>query len=841
MFQRLLIICSVCLVAGVEWRNVHAATIAECQEMLRVGQYTDCLKSASDAVERRSYGEEWPILKLKAEREVGLYREALATAEAGLQRYSWSIRIRMEAYTSYKALGHRDKAVQMLAEIDRMVSSAPWRYTDADDLVALGKAAIELGADPKDVLEGFFDRARRNYQSRPDGYVASGELAIQKGDFQLASEYLNPAFEAFPDNPDVLFHLSRTVRSSDAQRSAELLQKTLEINAQHALALLVLAEQAIDGEDYAEAERIIVRVLSVNPWHPRAHALQAVIHHLLSRPSQEARSRSQAMTFHPSNPEVDYLIGAKLSRKYRFIEGAEYQRMALESAPGYLPARIQLSQDLLRLGYEDQGWKLAEDAHKEDGYSTTLFNLLQLKDSLSRFTTLENERFIVRMPSSEAAVYGDRVVELLDEAFGHLSERYGYAPPNPVHVEIFDRQDDFAVRTFGIPDVAGFLGVCFGNLITANSPSSQRGSPTNWESVLWHEFCHVITLQMTGNRIPRWLSEGISVYEERERDRRWGQSMTPVFQQRILAGNVTPVSQLSNAFLQASSGEDLNFAYYESSMVVEFLVDQFGHEALLQILKDLNSGITINDALERRTTGLEALDSGFAVFLRQKAANYAAGVDFDAGALEGQQGNLAGFVKENPQHYPAGLMLARQQIQAERFEEAEQTLVKLIEVFSDDSSTSSARRLLAEVYRRQSRPQDQSRLLTEHLQISGDDFEAASELLSLQIQQEQWQKAAETGRYLMAVDPMQPTQLRQLVSAATETADVALAKRCLQGLLELDPGNAAETHFQLAKLTMESAPETARRHVLLALEQAPRYREAHALLLELTQQSDAKQ
>ena len=44
---------------------------------------------------------------------------------------------------------------------------------------------------------------------------------------------------------------------------------------------------------------------------------------------------------------------------------------------------------------------------------------------------------------------------------------------------------------------AGFLGVCFGSVITANSPASQSASPANWQSVLWHEFCHVVTLQKT--------------------------------------------------------------------------------------------------------------------------------------------------------------------------------------------------------------------------------------------------------------------------------------------------------------------------------------------------------
>ena len=92
---------------------------------------------------------------------------------------------------------------------------------------------------------------------------------------------------------------------------------------------------------------------------------------------------------------------------------------------------------------------------------------------------------------------------------------------------MFPQQQDFAIRTFGLPGGAGFLGVCFGTVITANSPASQGASPTCWEATLWHEFCHVVTLNKTNNKMPRWLSEGISVYEERQADKTWGQTMTP--------------------------------------------------------------------------------------------------------------------------------------------------------------------------------------------------------------------------------------------------------------------------------------------------------------------------
>ena len=101
-------------------------------------------------------------------------------------------------------------------------------------------------------------------------------------------------------------------------------------------------------------------------------------------------------------PRSTILIGKALSEHYRFAEGAAYQRQALEKDHQFLPARIQLAQDELRLGQEISGWEHALQAHQQDGYDTTTFNLLELKDQLSKFKTLEDEQFIIRMDANEA-------------------------------------------------------------------------------------------------------------------------------------------------------------------------------------------------------------------------------------------------------------------------------------------------------------------------------------------------------------------------------------------------------------------------------------------------------
>lgn len=818
------------------WLPQASASIRECRQLFLTGQYAECRKMAQDAMDRRAYGEDWPVLKLRAERELGRRDAALATALTGIQRYPWSVRLHWEACLDYRESGQQESAARALREIDRLASATPWRYSDADDLVALGRAALAAGADPKDVLQGFFERARRNFSRRSDGVLASAELALEKGDAAFAVELLTPAIETFDRDPQVLWAHSRALWDADPEAAEASRLAALEINPHFAPALLAAARRSIDREQYEEALTAVSEVRQFNPFHAEACGLLMAIHLLNGADDRAAQARVAGQVHNPFNPMPDHYAGVILSRRYRFAEGAALQRRALQLNADLLPAKVQLAQDLLRLGARDEGWELADAAHQQDGYDTELFNLLQLRDSLDRFAVLRNERFIVYMPRAEARVFGDQVMGLLNDAWETLTVRYGYVPAEPVIVEIFDHPEDFAVRTFGLPDVGGFLGVCFGRVITANSPTSRRQRPINWESVLWHEFCHVITLQMTDSRIPRWLSEGISVCEERRRDARCGQRMSPAFRDRILKQRITPVSRLSSAFLDAESGEDINFAYFESSMVVEFLAEQYGDDCLKAVLLDLNRGLQINDALVRHSTDLDALNGEFEQWLRGQAEAFAPEVEFDTELLAGVT-NLEEFCEEFPGHFPAGLARARQLVPSDP-EAAEAELLRLLQLFPQDQSAQGVRPALASLYRQQERYDDERDILQEHLTVTADDADAARRLLELHCRQQNWAQALAVGKQVLAIDPMRADVLRPLALAAERTPDSVMAVRCLTGLLELDASQAPGLRLRIARLLQTADPQQSRRHVLLALEEAPRFREAHRLLLELTVSDD---
>ena len=874
-----------------------AADLDQARALFLKGDYTGCIQQAQQAVNDSSWDDGWPELLARAQLAVGRYPAAEKTVTDALERFPSSITLKLLAYDIFRANGRAGRADDMLKELSGVLESLSsqgrsqmrFRLNPAN-LVALGKALLLMNVDPKPVLENFFDKAKQLDPDCREAFLATGELALDKHDYDLAARTFNDALKKFPGDPDVQFGLARAYAPSDQMRMGKSLAAVLESNTNHVPAMLLLADHLVDTEQYDEAETILAQALEVNAWDPEAWAYRAVLAHLRNDTNAEASARSNALKYWTSNPRVDNLIGTKLSQNYRFLEGSRYQRRALEFDPDYLPAKIQLAQDLLRLGDETEGWQLAQDVHKSDGYDVTAYNLVTLHDAMAKYQTLTNHDFIVRMNSHEAEIYGDNVLALLQKAKDTLSKKYGLSLDEPTYVEIFPEQKDFGVRTFGMPHNPGFLGVCFGHVVTANSPAAQSGHPENWEDVLWHEFCHVITLNITRNKMPRWLSEGISVYEERQASPAWGQSMNPHYRQMILDGELTPVSELSSAFMSPKSPLHVQFAYYESSLVVEYIVQNFGFDSLKKILADLGDGININEAIARNTAPMEKIEKDFAAFARHLADTLAPGLDWKKPAepdedseiasdfpetnnvdviqqiihqREGETNGLAtnSVVRVNPDHgggvvttMPASgtsqpparatstplpnywelMHQARTAIAAKKWAEAKPPLQKLIDLYPSQTGSDSAYPLLAATDRGLNDTNQERQVLQKLASLDSDDTDTYLRLMELDESAKDWQGVSENAGRFLAVNPLLPQPYRHLARASEELGKPDPAIRSYQRLLLLDPPDPADVHYRLARLLHQKGDAAAaKRHVLQALEEAPRFHDALQLLLEI--------
>ncbi len=834
--RRVVLLIALSIVISIQTTPVLSADLDTAIGFSRTGQYQKCLQQCAEAIEDGRWEETWHHLKIKTEMTLGRYEEARKSLEVGLRRYSSSIHLRLIGRDVYRMNNESTTADSMFASIGTLARGASWRYSDRANQITLGRFMHEMQADARQILELFFDRAKALNPQYVEAYIAAADLALDKNDFQVASKELQEALKYDGDNPEILFRLARAFQSSDPEKTNEFLTKTLEINPRYIDGLLFVAENQIDAEQYELAEKTLAKVHAINEYEPRAWGYLAVIAHLRGHYLVEEACRAQALEPWRSNPEIDHLIGLKLSQKYRFDEGAQHQRRVLIIAPNYLPAKIQLSQDLLRLGLEEEGWQLAEEINSADGYNVLAHNMVTLQKEIAKFKTLERDGLIVRMDSREADVYGHDVLDLLSLAKAELGAKYEIEIEEPVIIEIFPAQKDFAIRTFGMPGGAGYLGVCFGKVITANSPASQGPNPPNWQSVLWHEFCHVITLQKTNNRMPRWLSEGISVYEEVQKNPAWGQAMTKQYRAMILGGALTPMSELSSAFMRPPSPVHLNFAYYESSLAIEFIVQEFGIDSLKRVLVDLSIGLPINETLPRHTVVLEQLDKRFELFAIQRANDLAP--DADWGEFEKEQfvnvSAVDEFLKEHPNHFAGLQAKVAMLIENESLAEAIEPLEQMIDLFPNNADNSSTYEMLAMVYRKLDQPEKEREVLESLATLDSDNLEAYRRLIEMAQARQDWEAVRLNANRFLAVNPLLRHPHQSLAQSAEKLESVDDSIRSYRALLNFETTDFAETHYRLAvQLKKKKDFVAARRQVLLALEEAPRYRAAHQLYLEI--------
>src|SRR5207249_2162170 len=112
------------------------------------------------------------------------------------------------------------------------------------------------------------------------------------------------------------------------------------------------------------------------------------------------------------------------------------------------------------------------------------------------------------------------VLALLDRAWGELSARYEVKLDSKILVEVFPNLNDFSVRAVAHRFIPA-SGVTFARVVAIASPAAFPPDFHGWGRVLWHELAHVATLERSSYRVPRWLTEGISVFEESKGHRAW--------------------------------------------------------------------------------------------------------------------------------------------------------------------------------------------------------------------------------------------------------------------------------------------------------------------------------
>ncbi len=212
--------------------------------------------------------------------DTGRYAEALETYQKAIERYTQSLPLRL---LGREALLYNDRpqdAEQTADEIFAILQQTSTRFASADSLVAAGRYFVIRNEDARQVLSLFYDRVSQADTKHLDVRIATAELALKKGDFQVASQTLQTALEINDQEPQVYYLQARAWETTDSEKSTQALQQALKINPKHVPSLLMLIESKVDRELYEEADTLLDEVLKINLQQWEAWAYKAVLAHL---------------------------------------------------------------------------------------------------------------------------------------------------------------------------------------------------------------------------------------------------------------------------------------------------------------------------------------------------------------------------------------------------------------------------------------------------------------------------------------------------------------------------------------------------------------------------------
>ena len=732
---------------------------------------------------------------------------------------------------------------------------------------AAGAYPIDYSADRPEALRecdaSYFRGERQAAATCYLGLTAHEDLRIRAdalwalGNYETANETFKQAFEAWPEDPRVRTRWGGLFAfTHEAQEAVGLYQEALALDPGYVPAVLGLAEIAA-GRFEGQAREWVDDALGLDADAIRAHLLLArmelEVGNLESADSSldralelvEARGLppvevyalkasgdllrdvfespwiERALEYNPvygdawATPAYFFVI----TRRYR--EAIDFYQRAIEIEPTHYPAHTELGVNLLRENRVEEAFEHLAIAYEGFGYNRVTTNTLRLIDSFENFRV---QRFdaetdpagagagvILRLHEDESDVLTPYVLDLINDSVVAFSERYDFEPAEPVVAELYPVASDFSVRTAGLPGI-GLLGVTFGYLVAMNSPPPGLVGEFHWGTTLWHEMAHVFTLEATNHLVPRWFSEGVSVFEEWSTGPLPGRHIPTHVLQAMAEDKFLAVADLDEGFIRPTYQNQVIVSYMQAGLICEYIAGNFGQAALNRMLVRFREGDETAAAIEA-ALGIspEDFDERFAAHVDAEFGTVLANLEaWDAAQREMVEAANGG-------DWAAAMTAAK----------------RSIELMPDYVEGGSPYLVLARA-EREAGDQDAAReSLMTYWRLGGYSPEALLGLSRMLTETGDEATAIEVLESALQVAPLDATVHAELgdLLLATRPAD---ALREFEVLAALEPHDQAGLNLRLAKawLGLEDR-DKAREHLLYALEIAPQYREAQQLLLEI--------
>lgn len=210
----------------------------------------------------------------------------------------------------------------------------------------------------------------------------------------------------------------------------------------------------------------------------------------------------------------------------------------------------------------------------------------------SHMTARSSTHFIVKFDGEEDQSTGTSVLEILEEAYREIGQKFDHFPSKPI-VVVLHAKDSFQGATGSPAWADGLYDATLGRI---QVPTQGATTDRKWlASVLRHEYVHALLhdrLAASGGALPTWLNEGLAMQLA-------GDAWPELDQAMQGDSKVIPLTDLEGSW-GALTASTATVAYLEANSATGYLIERWGMAGVDGLLKALQAKSTIAAALQNK-------------------------------------------------------------------------------------------------------------------------------------------------------------------------------------------------------------------------------------------------
>lgn len=235
-----------------------------------------------------------------------------------------------------------------------------------------------------------------------------------------------------------------------------------------------------------------------------------------------------------------------------------------------------------------------------------LFDIEGAKAETSLWRQLENSHFVVHYTHGRERL-ARNCLKMAENTWAVVTADLGYVLEDKTHIYLApsDKELSYFIGDDPHPWLAG-AAIVEKNIIVL------RPGRGDLEQTIRHEYTHIVLGKAVGNNLPRFLNEGLAMYEARE----WRLWHEFILGQATLTRSLIPLSDL---FRYPGNRWKTYLSYAESFSVLTYILKEFGHDRLRRLIRELSRGASINAAcLKALGRDMASLEEEWKLYLKKR-------------------------------------------------------------------------------------------------------------------------------------------------------------------------------------------------------------------------------